>query len=97
MKTKLLLIPGVIFLMAMNSCEDQHQQTTTVSKSLFGGETIVSSSDSHGTFTRTEYGRDLFGNRTISSSRGHSNATEQEDLLVVVFKVVVALLAESAQ
>jgi len=95
MKPKLLLIPGVIFLMAINSCEDQ--QTTTVSKSLMGSNTIVSSKNSQGSFTRTEYSNDIFGNRTISNSRGHANATEQGDLLMLVFHVVVALLAESDQ
>ncbi len=91
MKTKLFLIPGLIASLALTSCEDE--QTTTVSKSLWGGDTIVSRSDSYGTYTRTEYDSDLFGNRTISTSRGHSNATEQGDLTVFLIEAAAALFA----
>lgn len=95
MKTKLLLIPALISLMALTSCKDE--QTITVSKSVLGNNTIVSRSNSSGTYTRTEYGKDLFGNITITTSRGHENATEQEDLLVMALEVAASLLTDSDQ
>jgi hypothetical protein len=93
MKTKLFLIPGLIASLFLTSCKDE--QTTTVSKSLWGGDTIVSRSDSSGTYTRTEYGSDLFGNKTISVSRGHENATEQGDLGVMILKGVASVFGKS--
>jgi hypothetical protein len=93
MKTKLILISGLTSLLAFTSCNED--QTTTVSKSLWGCDTIVSRSDSAGTYTRTTYGNDLFGNNTIGVSRGHENATEQGDLIVLVLELAASLFANS--
>jgi hypothetical protein len=60
-----------------------------------GGDTIVSRSNSSGSYTRTEYGSDFFGNKTTSVSRGHDNATEQGDLLVLILEGLASLIAES--
>ena len=92
MKNKFLLIPGCLSILALASCEDE--QTTTVGKSLFGGNTIVSRSCSDGSYTRTEYGSNFFGDRTITTSRGHSNATEQGDLTVFLLEAAAALFVE---
>ena len=92
MKTKILLIPAFALLLSLVSCEDQ--QTTTVSKSLWGDNTIVSRSNSNGTFTRTEYGSDFFGNQKITTTRGHTNATEQGDLTVFLVEFAAALFSE---
>lgn len=89
MKTRLLLIPSLIASLFLVSCEDE--QTTTVSKSLWSGDTIVSRSCSDGSFTRTQYGNDIFGNRTITTTRGHDNATQQGDLAVLVLEAAVAI------
>jgi len=93
MKTRLLLIPSLISLLALTSCEDE--QTTTVSKSLWGDDTIVSRSSSNGGYTRTEYGSDFFGNKTITTSRGHENATEQGDLVVFIIEAAASFFANS--
>lgn len=90
MKTRLLfIIAGCCSILTLTSCEDE--ETTTVSKSLWGGDTIVSRSNSNGSYTRTEYGTDFFGNRTVTTSRGHSNATEQGDLTVLLVEAVAEL------
>lgn len=95
MKTKLLLIPGLLSLLALTSCQDE--QTTTVSKSPWSGNTIVSRNDSRGTYTRTEYDSDFFGNRTINVSRGHENATQQGDLVVMLLEGLASLLFDEAE
>jgi hypothetical protein len=92
MKTKILFLPAILCSLLLVSCEEE--QTTTVSKSLWGGDTIVSRSDSYGSYTRTEYGKDFFGNKTISVSRGYENATEQGDLTALVFKGLVSVFFE---
>lgn len=91
MNTKLLLIPSLIASLFLVSCEDE--QTTTVSKG-FLGDTIVSRSNSSGTYTRTQYGNDIFGTKTISTTRGHDNATQQGDLLVLILEGIGSLLSE---
>lgn len=68
--------------MSLISCNED-QQTTTVSKSLWSKDTIVSRCASNGTFTRTQYGHDFWGNRQISVSRGHANASQQDDLVAI--------------
>lgn len=75
------------------SC-DEDGQTTTVSKSLFSNDTIVSHSNSNGSFTRTQYSRDFWGNRQTEVSRGHSNATQQGDLMEMGLKIGAAVLSE---
>ena len=79
-------------MLSLVSCEDK--QTTTVSKSLWGDNTVVSRSNSNGSYTRTEYGNDFFGNPTITTSRGHSNATEQGDLAILLLEAAAALFVE---
>ena len=92
MKTRFLLIPACIAMLSLVSCEDK--QTTTVSKSLWGDDTIVSRSSSNGGYTRTEYGTDFFGNQTVTTTRGHSNATEQGDLATFLLEAAAALFVE---
>ena len=86
-KNKFLVISFYLPILALTSCEDE--QTTTVSNSLFGDNTIVSRSNSSGSYTRTEYGSDFFGNKTIKVSRGHENATEGGDLADFLIKAAV--------
>ncbi|MEX2580604.1 MAG: hypothetical protein WD342_16220 [Verrucomicrobiales bacterium] len=92
MKTRLLLIPACAFFLSLVSCEDQ--QTTIVSESLWGDDTIVSRSNSNGTFTRTEYGSDFFGNQKITTTRGHEYPTERHDLTVFLMEAAAALFSE---
>jgi hypothetical protein len=92
MNARLLLIPACIALLTLVSCEEE--QTTTISKSLWGDDTIVSRSDSNGGYTRTEYGNDFFGNQTITTTRGHANATEQGDLATLLLEAAAAIFAE---
>jgi len=92
MKSSLLLIAACIAMLTLVSCEDK--QTTTVSKSLWGDDTIVSRSNSNSGYTRTEYGNDFFGNQTVTTSRGHANATEQGDLATFLLEAAAALLVE---
>ena len=54
MKTRLLII--LVCLSTLTLASGQDKQTTTVSKALFGGNTIVSRSCSNGSYTRTENG-----------------------------------------
>lgn len=75
------------------SCEDQGK-TTTVGKSLWKGDTIVSTPSSDGTFTRTQYGKDFWGNRTITVTPGHSSPSQQEDLLLLGLHLVVGIIDE---
>jgi hypothetical protein len=77
--------------MSLISCHEDGQ-TTTVSKSLWSHDTIVSHSNSTGTFTRTQYGQDIWGNRQITVSRGHANATQQGDLVSMGFKALDTFL-----
>lgn len=93
MNARLLLISACTALLTLVSCEDK--QTTTVSKSLWGDDTIVSRSNSSGGYTRTEYGNDFFGNQTITTTRGHANATEQGDLAVFLLEAAAAIFAGS--
>jgi hypothetical protein len=65
-----------------------------VSKSLWSSDTIVSNSNSNGTFTRTQYGNDLWGNRQITVSRGHANATQQGDMVDMGLKALASFLNE---
>jgi len=92
MKFRLLLITACLAILPLVSCEDK--QTTTVSNSLWGDDTIVSRSNSNGSYTRTEYGKDFFGNQTITTTRGHSNATEQGDLATFLLEAAVAIFSE---
>ncbi len=92
MNARLLLIPACIAALTLVSCDDK--QTTTISKSLWGDDTIVSRSDSNGGYTRTEYGNDFFGNQTITTTRGHANATEQGDLATFLLEAAAAIFAE---
>jgi hypothetical protein len=80
-------------IMSLISCNEDGQ-TSTVSKSLWSNDTIVSNSSSNGTFTRTQYGNDFWGNREITVSRGHANATQQGDLLEIGVKLGIAILSE---
>jgi len=82
-------------MLPLVSCEDK--QTTTVSKSLWGDDTIVSRSNSNGSYTRTEYGNDFFGNQTVTTSRGHSNATEQGDLAAILLEAAAAIFVEMSK
>ena len=94
MKTRYLITSAFIAMLTLVSCEDK--QTTTVSKSLWGDDTIVSRSNSDGSFTRTEYGNDFFGNQRITTTRGHDNATEQGDLVTFLLEAAAAILAGSS-
>jgi hypothetical protein len=93
MKTRLVLIPACIAMLTLTSC-DEDKQTTTVSKSLWSDDTIVSRGNSNGGYTRTEYGNDFFGNQTVTTSRGHENATEQGDLVTFLLETAAALFVE---
>ena len=93
MKTKLFLIPSLIASLFLVSCQDE--QTTTVSESLWSGDTIVSRSNSSGTYTRSQYGNDIFGNRTITTTRGHDNATQEGDLLMLLLEGLASAIANS--
>lgn len=87
-----LLLPALLALAALTvSCDDQSGKTstTTVSKSPVAKDTVVSTRAGDGSYTRTQYGEDFFGNRTIKTTRGHQNATWQGDLLTAVFKAIV--------
>jgi len=79
--------------MSLISCKEDGQ-TTTVSRSLWSNDTIVSHSNSNGSFTRTQYGHDFWGNPRTVVTRGHSNPTQQDDLLAIGFKVGAAILSE---
>jgi hypothetical protein len=92
MKSRHLLIPACIAMLTLISC-DEGTRTTTISKSLWGDDTIVSRSDGYGTYTRTEYGNDFFGNQTITTTGGHANATEQGDLAVFLLEAAAAIFA----
>lgn len=92
MKTRLLIIPACIAMLPFVSCEDK--QTTTISKPLWGDNTIVSRGNSNGSYTRTEYGNDFFGNQTVTTSRGHENATEQGDLATFLLEAAAAIFVE---
>lgn len=94
MKNKFLLIPICVFIFALCSCDEDHSQRTTVSQSLVSKSTIVSHQASDGTFTRTQYGKDFFGNPTTTVTRGHENATQQGDLLVGALEILSMLLTE---
>jgi hypothetical protein len=78
-------------IMSLISCNEDGQ-TTTVSKSLWSNDTIVSHSNSNGTFSRTQYGNDFWGNRQITVSRGHANATQQGDLVDIGLRALAKVL-----
>jgi len=94
MNTKFLVISICLPFPALAYCEDE--QTTTVNKSLLRDNTIVSRGSSKGSYTRTEYGSDFFGNKTIEVSRGHENAAEQGDVAAFLLNAAAALFAASA-
>lgn len=95
MKNKFLLIPASISILALCSCDEDHSQRTTVSQSLVSKNTIVSHSRSDGTFTRTQYGTDFFGNRTTNVTQGHANATQQADFLIGALKLLFIVLTDT--
>jgi hypothetical protein len=80
-------------VLSLISCNEDGQ-TTTVSKSLWSKNTIVSHSTSNGTFTRTQYGKDFWGNAQTTVTRGHPNATQQGDLAEIGLKFGAALLSD---
>lgn len=80
-------------VLSLISCNEDGQ-TTTVSKSLWSNDTIVSHSTSNGTFTRTQYGQDFWGNPQTTVTRGHPNATQHGDVAAMVWKLGEALLAD---
>lgn len=95
MKNKFLLIPASISILALCSCDEDHSQRTTVSQSLVSKNTIVSHSRSDGTFTRTQYGTDFFGNRTTNVTQGHANATQQADFLIGALELLFMVLTDT--
>jgi len=99
MKRSTFALPCLAALLLV-ACDDP-ASTTTISKSPVRGNTVVSTPASNGTYTRTVYGHDLFGNRTVRVTRGHENATAQEDLLVaglgLVFGIVTELLNQRSR
>ena len=89
MKVYKLLVTLVACLF-LSACDED----TVVSQSMWDNDTIVSTRDSSGTYTRTEYGHDWFGNRTTNVSRGHEQATHAGGLLAAGVLVVLVVLAK---
>ena len=85
----------IILIVAVGMCAPLtvDASRTVVSESLFGNDTIVSSQTSDGGYTRTQYGEDFFGNKTVDVSTGHENATEQGDGVIAGLVVIVGVLA----
>lgn len=85
MKVIKLLVMSVACL-SLSACNED----TVVSQSMWDGDTIVSTRAGDGSYTRTEYGTDWFGNKTTKVSKGHDQATHAGELLAM--GAVVALV-----
>lgn len=93
MKKTILPILALVPVLMLASCNED-SRTTTVSKSILGNSTIVSSLGAGGSFTRTAYGKDFFGNQTIDVSRRHQCATQQGDLALLCIELAGRLVME---
>lgn len=93
MKPSIIASLASVVALSLTACNEDGQ-STTVSQSLWSKDTIVSSSAADGTFTRIQYGSDMWGNSETVVSRGHSNATEQGDILVKGLELAVGLAVE---
>jgi len=74
-----------LLILLMSACSQE--PSTKVSKNIWG-DTVVATPTSSGTFTRTTYSTNWYGKDVTTVTRGHENATQQQDAMIALGKIL---------